>query len=164
VDPWRDAIFGGSTYWRTNGTFSAIIKMPAAWSGGNNVAIGMRCLWNNSGSTSRDGYLVVVNTSAVTLYKSTSGGSLTSLGTLAVSLTATAEYRLEIECQGTTVNARVQRISDEQWLGSGATFAAGRQVAITATDSTYLHGNCWISNYAGTTTDKTIRIRDIQYF
>lgn len=157
------APFGGGALVDTDYVFSGIVKLPASFTGGASVAFATRAAaWNYSAST-MEGYLVSFTASSIELGKISLAESYTQLNAQAVSPTVSAEYYCEMSCVGTSISVAVQRLSDNAWLTSSATWQAAKTFFNTSTDSTYTGRFPHIRVYGGNSgSTKTARFRNLQ--
>jgi hypothetical protein len=157
-------IYGGGAMVSTDVVFSCIVKLPTTLAGSTSVSIGTRTIDWRVGSNACDGYTIDITATDVYLGKITTGFAFTSLAQRTVGLTVSEEYYLELRCVGTAISAYLQRLSDNLWLNTSATFQANRVAFGTATDSTYTGKWSHVKMYPGTSGgSKTARFRDIKH-
>lgn len=99
----------------------------------SSVADGPAIRINTAAGTGYFGLLFTAGGS-VALYKYVTG-TLTAISSLTVSLTTGVTYRTTIGATGTALTLRVQRLSDNQYLNSSATWQSGATDCISTTDS-----------------------------
>lgn len=102
----------------------------------------------------RDGYGLVINDTRVSLF--TLATTPVELGASAVSLSGS--YDVTLDMQGTTISARVQRVSDSQWLTSGGTWQAGQVNFASVTNATYTSAGVVGFDVRGSSTSNQLAI------
>lgn len=159
-----NGMYGGGAMVETDTVFSVVAKLPATLSDSANVSIGSRAIDWRIGASNIDGYLVVIGATSVILGEITTGFAFTANVTRTVTLTPSAEYRMELSCVGTTISGFVQRISDGLWLNTSAAWQTDKVAFGTVTDATYTGKWSYVSIYGGAAgATRTARFRDIQH-
>lgn len=159
-----NGMYGGGAMIETDTVFSAIVKLPSTLSSSANVSIGSRGIDWRIGANNIDGYLVVITETSVILGEITTGFAFTANVTRTVTLTPSAEYRMELSCVGTAISGFVQRISDGLWLNTSAAWQTDKIAFASITDATYTGKWSYVSIYGGTSgVLRTARFRDIQH-
>jgi hypothetical protein len=125
----------------TPGTTDYRVSADFVWTAAPNdwIGLGARTGVASNASNNITGYWLLVNSSTVQIWKmaSTDGSASAVTGGISIALATGITYRMTVEVIAQTVAARIQRLSDNQWLTAAGAWQAGQVNCQSAADGTF---------------------------